>query len=122
MWRFIKKAFAVITTFLNLACLNPLECVSMNNQECKARAKVVDVNVNEPVFYPFSININKCGGSCSSINHPYAKLCIPNIIKNINVKVFNLMQRINETRQIIWHETCKCVCRLTSSVCNNKQR
>ena len=113
MWRFIEKAFAVITTFLNSSCLNPLECVSMNNQECKARAKVVNVNVNEPVFYP---------GSCNSINHPYAKLYIPNIIKNINVKVFNLMQRINEIRQIIWHETCKCVCRLTSSVCNNSQR
>ena len=32
------------------------------------------------------------------------------------------MQRINETRQIIWHETCECVCRLTSSVCNSRQR
>ena len=41
--------------------------------------------------------------------------------KFINVKVFNLMQRINETRNIIWHETCECVCRLTSAVFNTKQ-
>ena len=52
MWRFIKKAFAVITTFFNLSYINSLECVSMNNQECKARTKIIDVNNNEPVFYP----------------------------------------------------------------------
>ena len=46
---------------------------------------------------------------------------VPVIVKNINVKVFNLMSRINETRQILWHETCKCICRLTSAVCNTRQ-
>ena len=43
------------------------------------------------------------------------------IVKNINVKVFNFMSGSNETRQIIWHETCKCICRLTSAVCNSRQ-
>ena len=61
------------------------------------------------MFYPYSINVNKCSGSCGSINNPYAKLCVPDIVKKINVNVFNSMQRINETRQIIWHETYKCV-------------
>ena len=45
----------------------------------------------------------------NNISGPYAKLCVPDIAKNVNLKVFNLMSRINETRQIIWHETCKCV-------------
>ena len=77
----------------------------MNNQECKARSKIINVdNNNEPVLYPYSIKINKCSGSCSNINDPYAKLCAPDIAKNINVKVFNLISRINETTQIIWHE------------------
>ena len=79
----------------------------MNNQECKARPKIINVNNNEPVFYPYSIKVNKCSGSYSNINDPYAILCVLGIIKNINVKVFNLMSRINET---IWHETCKCIC------------
>ena len=48
--------------------------------------------------------------------------CVPDTIKNINVKVFNLMSRTNETRRIEWHKTCKCKCRLHASVCNNKQR
>ena len=47
--------------------------------------------------------------------------CVPNVVKSLNVKVFNLMSRTNETRHIKWHETCKCKCRLDASVCNNKQ-
>ena len=121
MWIFVEKSFTVITTFFNISYVNSLECISMNNQESKARPKIIDVNNNEPVFYPYSIRVNKCSGSCSNINDPYAKLYVPDIIKNINVKVFNLMSRINETRQIIWHETWKCVCRLTSAICNSRQ-
>ena len=121
MFGFVKKAFAVIMTLFNLSYVNSLECVSMSNQAYKARPKIIDVNNNEPVFYPYSIKVNKCSGSCNIINDPYAKLCAPGIVKNINVRVFNLMSRINETRHIIWHETCKLVCRLTASVCKNKQ-
>ena len=106
----------------NLSSVNPLECVSMNNQECKVRAEIVHVNSNKPVFYPFSIKTSKCSGSCNNINDPYAKLCVPDVVKNINIKVVNLMSRTNETRHVKWHETCKCKCRLDASVCNNKQR
>ena len=74
------------------------------------------------MFYPYSIKINKCKGSCNTINDPYAKLCVPDTIKNINVKVFNPMSRTNETRHIECHKTCKCKYRLNTSVCNNKQR
>ena len=115
MFGFIKKYIFTAMEFFNLSYVNSLECVLMNNQECKARPKIIDVNNDEPVFYPDSIKVNKCSGSCSNINDPYAKLGIPDIVKSINVKVFNLMSQINEKRQIIWHETCKCVCRLTSA-------
>ena len=74
------------------------------------------------MFYPYSIIINKCKGSCNTFNDPYAKICVPDTIKNINVKVFNLMSRTNETRHIKWHKTCKCKCRLGASICNNKQK
>ena len=115
-------SIAAMTFFnCNPSNVNSLECVSMNNQECKARTKIISVNTDEPVFYPFSIKVNKCRGSCNNINDPFAKFCVPDVIKNINVKVFNLMLRINETRHKIWHETCKCICRLTASVCNSKQ-
>ena len=73
-------------------------------------------------LFPFSTKASKCSGSCNNINNPHAKLCVPDIVKNWNVEVFNLISRTNETRLIEWHETGKCKCRLDSSVCNNKQR
>ena len=56
------------------------------------------------------------------LNDWYVKMCVPDVIKNLNVKVFNLMSRTNETRHVEWHETCKYKCRLDAGVCNNKQR
>ena len=94
----------------------------MNNQECKIRPEIINLNTNEPLFYPYSIKINKCKGSCNTIKDQYAKIRVPDNIKNTNVKVFNLMSRTNETRHIKWHKTCKCRSRLDSSVCNNKRR
>ena len=72
----------------------------MNNQACKARPKIVNVNSNNPIFYPFSIKTSKCSGNCNDINDPYSKICVPDVVKNLNVKVFNLMSRTNETRHL----------------------
>ena len=91
--------------FFNPSNLNSLECVSMNNQECKIRTEIINLNTNEPMFYPYSIKINRCKGSCKTINNPYAKICVPDQIKNKNVKVFNLLSRTNETSHIKWHKT-----------------
>ena len=84
--------------------------------------KIINVSNNETSFYPYSIKANKSSGSRNNINDPYAKLYVPDVAENINVKVFNLLSRINKTRQIKWHETCKCKCRLHASFCKNKQR
>ena len=101
MFVFIKKVFYVETLFLSsLVSTTPLSCISMNNQACKVRPEIINVNSDEPVFYPFSIKTSKCSGSCNNINDPYAKMCVPDVVKNLNVKVFNLMSRTNETRHI----------------------
>ena len=122
MLGFIKKSFFTGVAFLStLTSVNLLSCISMNNQECKVRPQIVNVNRDGLVFFPFSIKTNKCSGSCNNINNPYAKLCVPDIVKNLNVEVFNLMSRTNETRCIEWHETCKCKCRFNCSVCDNKE-
>ena len=108
-------------SFLNMVKVKSLECMSVVNQKCMSRPKIININANEPIFYPYSIKVNKCSGSCNNINDPFAKLCVPDITKNINVKIFNIMARINEARQIVWHETCKCICKLTSAVGNSRQ-
>ena len=86
--------------FGSLSHVNPLEYVSMNNQEFKVRPEIVNVNSNEPLFYLFSIKTSKCNGTCNNINDPYAKLCVPAVVKNLNIKGFNLMSRTNEARHI----------------------
>ena len=100
----------------NLSNVNSLECVSMNNHACKIRTEITNLNTNEPMFYPYSIKINKYKGSCNTINNPYPKICVPDQIKNTNVKVFNLLSRTNEARHVKWYKTCKCKSGLDSSI------
>ena len=88
--------FVGLTILSNLTNVNPLSAtplnyISMKNQECKTRPQAININSNNPIFYPFSIRINKCGGNFNNINNPYAKICVPDVIKDLNVKVFNLM-------------------------------
>ena len=77
----------------------------MSNQERKVRSALVNINNNEPLRYPYSVLVSKCKSSCNDINNPYAKLCVPDVVKNINTKVFNLMLSTNEKRYVSWHET-----------------
>ena len=112
MFVFIRKIFYIGSLFLSsLVSTTPLNCISMKNQEYKVRPEIININSNNPIFYPFSIKINKCSGNCNNINNPYAAICVPNVIKDLNVKVSNLMLRTNKTRFIKWHEKCKCECR-----------
>ena len=66
----------------------------MNNQECKVRPQIVNLN-SEDSSISFSIKTSKCSGSCNKINNTFAKLCVPDVVKNVNVKIFNLMRRSN---------------------------
>ena len=103
--------------------LKALECVSVVNQKCMPRPKILDVNegVGEALFYPYNVLVNKCSGSYDTINNPMTKLCVPGIVKRVNMQLYNFLMNLNETRNVLWHESCKCVCKLNSSVCNNKQ-
>ena len=113
--------FIRLTILSDFANANSLSCISMINQECKTRPQVVNVNGDEPVFFPFSIETSKYSGNCNKINYPYAKMCVPDVVKNLNVKVFNLMSRTYETKNMQWHETCKCKGKFEANVSNNKQ-
>ena len=91
MFKFVKQIFiSTMMIFGSLSNVNPFECISMKNQECKVRPEIVDFNSNNPIFYPFSIKTNKCSGNCNNINDPYPRICVPDIVKNLNVKVFNV--------------------------------
>ena len=66
----IIKCLSLLKKVLSFMSINFLSCISMNNQERKVRLQIVNVNSNEPVFYPFSIETSKCSGSCNNIIDP----------------------------------------------------
>ena len=78
MLEFIKNIFSQQKRFYSYNILNVsfIECVSVNNQDCKIRSEIINVNTDEPMFYPYSIAISKCKGTCNTINDPYAKLYV----------------------------------------------
>ena len=94
MFGFVKQILISAITFFSC---NALKCIQVNDQTC---SEIVNVNSDEPVFYPNSVKINKCSGSCNNINYLYAKKCISDVVQDVNVKVYNLISRSNETRHI----------------------
>ena len=82
MLGFIKKLL-FYRTVSTLTSVYSLSCISINNQECKIRQQIVSVNGDDPVFFPFSIKTSKCSGSCNNINNPWAKLCVPDVVKKL---------------------------------------
>ena len=68
-----------------------LECVSVLNHKCMPRPKILNVNegIGEALFYPYNVLINKCSGSCNTLDNPMSKICVPKIIKNVNMKVYS---------------------------------
>ena len=64
-----------------------LESISVINRKCMPRPKILDVNegVGEALFYTYNVLVNKCSGSCDTINNPMVKLCVPGIIKRVNM-------------------------------------
>ena len=80
IFRLIKKVvFLGLTISSNFT--NALDCISMKNRECKVRPEIINVNSNNPMFYPFSIKVNRCSGNCNDINDPYARICVSDIVK-----------------------------------------
>ena len=69
---------------------------------------LTDISSNEPLYYPFSVNANTCGVIFTTIDDRYAAICVVNKVKNRNMKVFNLISRINETKFLVQHGSCEC--------------
>ena len=94
--------------------VSALEYVSVVNQKCMSRSKILDVNegIGEALFYPYIVLVNKCSGSCNTLDNPMSKICVPKVIKNVNINIYNFLMMLNETRNVLWHESCRCVCKL----------
>ena len=67
---FVKKVFVLGLTVLSSSITGELNCVSINNEECKVRNKIVVVSSNNPIFDHFSVKINRCSCNCNNSNDP----------------------------------------------------
>ena len=70
----------------------------LNNWPVQTRLILTDVNSHETLFYKLTVSVKKHGGSYNTIDDQYVQVCVPNKVKYMNVKLFNLMSRINEKR------------------------
>ena len=105
------KIISILISLFSIIKTKALECVSVVNQKCMLRPKILDVNegIGEALFYPYNVLVNKCSGSCNTLDNPMSKICFPKIIKNVNMQVYNFLMILNETRNVLWHESCKCI-------------
>ena len=96
------KIISISISLFSVIKTKALDCVSVINQKCRPRPKILDVNegVGEALFYPYNVQVNKCRESCNTLDNPIAKLCLPNVIKGINMQVYNFLMRLNETRNV----------------------
>ena len=94
MFRFIKETFLTELAFLSsLVSTTLLSCISMNNQACKVRPEIININSNEPVFYFLVLKqVNVVIAVIILMIH-MQKICVPDDVKNLIVNVFNLMSR-----------------------------
>ena len=91
---FVKKVFFIGLIILSsLTSVNSLSCISMRNQPCKGRPEIVNVNSNNSIFYPSSIKTSKFSGNCECELMIRRRKCVPDVVKDLNIKVFNLMLR-----------------------------
>ena len=79
----LKKVFFLALTVISNNT-GALECISIKNQQCKVRPKIVDVSSNNPIFYPFKVKVNRCSGN--NINNPHARMCVLDNVKNLMLK------------------------------------
>ena len=94
-------------------------CSLLKNQECAVRKVITD---NAHMIFPYKIGVDRCIGSCNDKDNPYFKVCLPDSIKNISVKSFDLKSKKNVLRNISFHQSCKCGCLLDEKFCNNLQK
>ena len=99
MFELIKQMLIALLSFSRSIAA---KCVSLNNKSCVARPTLVSLNPIEISFYPFMISLDRCNGRCNTVDDLPAKICVPNKTKyEKNVKVFNMITRINKAKKLV---------------------
>ena len=109
--------FLVLLSFSESIAHERTRCLFLNDEPWMIRP-LIDMNLVE-LKYPFMINLNKCTGSCNVLS---PKICVPNEIKDKNVKGFNMITNKSEAKEMAEHISCDCKCIFNSTKCNLNQK
>ena len=95
--------------------------MSLNNEPCMIRSNLIDLNPAELNYHLFMISLYKCNRNYNTVDDLYIKSCVHSKIKDEDVKVFNMMTRINEAKTLVKHISCDFKCKFNNTTCNSNQ-
>ena len=124
MFRLIKKMFmGLLINIVN--GFNHTECVSLSNKKCEIQPTFINLHPNEYIqefhYYPSAVKLDKCVGSYNTLNDLSNKVCVPNKTEDLNLRIFNMIRGINESKTLTKHISCECKCRFDGRKCNSDQ-
>ena len=120
----IKKIFIGLLTDI-VSESNHTKCVSLSNRKYMNQPTLINSHPNEHSqelhYYPFAVKLDRCVGSCNTLNDLSNKVCVPNKTEDSNLSVFNTITGINESKTLTKHISCKCKCKFDGRKCNSDQ-
>ena len=119
MFWLIKQVFIVLLSFGEFLAS---KCVSLNNKSCMARPSFIGLNPVEFNYYSFIISLDKYSGNCNAVDYLFTSKCVPSKIKVVNIKVLNMITKLNEAKTLVKHISCNCKCKFDSTTCNSNQK
>ena len=122
----IKKMFIALLMNIIVNASSYTKCASLSNQNCMTQPALINLHPNEYSqefhYYPFSFKLDRCVGSCNTLNDLSNKVCISNKTEDLNLSVFNMITGINESKTLKKHISCECKYRFDEIKCHSDQR
>ena len=120
----LKTFIGLLTSIVNAS--NHKKCASLSNKKCTTQLTLINIRSNEYTqglcYYVFVINLDKYVRSCNALNDLSKKVYVPNAIEDLNLNVFNIITRINESKTLTKHIPCKCKFRFDGRKCNSEKK
>ena len=85
---------------------------SLNNEPCLAKPNLSDLNPNKLHYYTFIVSLDRCNGSCNTLDDSFRRIYVPNL------NAFNMITRINESKTLTKHFSYYCNCKFDGRKCN----
>ena len=99
---FLKKTFiGLLTSIVNVS--NHTKCLSISNDKCKTQPILIPIILEYALglhYYPFAVNLDRCVGSCNTLNDLSNKVCISNKTKDLSLSIFYVITGINKSKTL----------------------